>query len=114
MNTLRRRIQCIQSYFEQRQSLLRFDQVPDPRDPRGQRWRLGALLASALVSLTLLARSLRRAEQLTDDLCSSRLLRKLGIRRRVPASTLGETLSIVPPQSVHGSRAQRAGPRNPF
>jgi hypothetical protein len=100
MNTLRRRIQCIQSYFEQRQSLLRFDQVPDPRDPRGQRWRLGALLASALVSLTLLARSLRRAEQLTDDLCSSRLLRKLGIRRRVPDSTLGETLSIVPPQSM--------------
>ncbi|MCX5737827.1 MAG: hypothetical protein NTZ61_04900 [Proteobacteria bacterium] len=90
----------MQSYLEQRQALLRFDAVPDPRDPRGQRWRLGALLSSALVSLSLLARSLRRAEQLTDDLAGSRLLRKLGIRRRVPDSTLGDALAIVAPQHM--------------
>ena len=90
----------MQSYLEQRQSLLRFDHVPDPRDPRGQRWRLGPLLSSALVSLTLLAPSLRRAEQLTADLAGSRLLRKLGIRRRVPDSTLGDTLAVVAPQGL--------------
>ena len=100
MKSLRRRIQCMQSYLEQRQALLRFDSVPDPRDPRGQRWRLGPLLSSALVSLTLLAPSLRRAEQLTEDLAGSRLLRKLGIRRRVPDSTLGDTLAIVAPQAM--------------
>jgi hypothetical protein len=90
----------MQSYLEQRQSLLRFDHLPDPRDPRGQRWRLGALLSSALVSLTLLARSLRRAEQLSEDLAGSRLLRKLGIRRRVPDSTLGDALALVAPQAL--------------
>lgn len=100
MKSVSRRIQCMQSYLEQRHSLLRFDRVPDPRDPRGQRWRLGALLSSALVSLMLLARSLRRAEQLTEDLAGSRLLRKLGIRRRVPDSTLGDALALVAPQAL--------------
>ena len=48
----------------------------------------------------LLARSLRRAEQLTADLCTSRLLRRLGIRRRVPDSTLGDALAVVAPRSL--------------
>lgn len=90
----------MQSYLQQRQALLRFDAVPDPRDRRGRRWRLGALLSGALCSMMLLARSLRRAEQLTDDLAGSRLLRKLGIRRRVPDSTLGDALAIVAPQDM--------------
>lgn len=97
---VRRRIQGMQTYWRQRESLLRFDQVPDPRDRRGQRWSLGALLGSALVSLTLLAPSLRRAEELTEDLADSRLLRKLGVRRRVPDSTLGEALARVAPQAL--------------
>ena len=90
----------MQTYWRQREPLLRFEQVPDPRDRRGQRWSLGALLGGALVSLTLLARSLRRAEQLTEDLADSRLLRKLGIRRRVPDSTLGDALARVAPQAL--------------
>jgi len=90
----------MQSYLQQRQPLLRFGAVPDPRDRRGRRWPLGALLSAALCSMMLLARSLRRAEQLTDDLASSRLLRKLGVRRRVPDSTLGDALAIVAPQSM--------------
>jgi len=64
MNTVRRRLECMQTYLRQREAALRFEQVPDPRDPRGQRWSLGALLGAALVSLVLLARSLRQAEQL--------------------------------------------------
>jgi len=97
---LRRRIKCMQTYLRQRDSTLRFNQVADPRDPRGQRWPLGALLSSALVSLALLARSLRRAEQLSEDLAGSRLLRKLGIRRRVPDSTLGDALALVAPSQL--------------
>ena len=87
----------MQSYWRQRESLLRFEQVADPRDRRGQRWSLGALLGSALVSLTLLAPSLRRAEELTEDLAGSRLLRRLGIRSRVPDSTLGDAIARVAP-----------------
>lgn len=94
---IKRRIQAMQTYLRQREDVLRFDQVPDPRDPRGQRWTFSALLSAAVLSLALLARSLRRAEQLTDDLAGTRLLRRLGIRRRVPDSTLGEALATVAP-----------------
>jgi hypothetical protein len=98
--TLRRRIQSTQTYLAQRQEALRFDRVDDPRDPRGQRWRLSALLSSALLGMVLLARSLRRAEQLSEDLAGARLLRQLGLHRRVPDSTLGEALSRVAPSEL--------------
>ena len=97
---LRRRIKCMQTYLHQRDSTLRFERIADPRDPRGRRWPLEALLSGALVSLALLARSLRRAEQLSEDLAGSRLLRKLGIRRRVPDSTLGDALALVAPEQL--------------
>jgi hypothetical protein len=100
MDTLQRRIQCVQSYLQQRELLLRFDAVPNPRDRRGRRWSLGSLLTAALCTMALLARSLRRAEQLTADLSSSRLFRRLGIRRRVPDSTLGDAIAVVAPQAL--------------
>lgn len=100
MKTLQRRIECIQSYLQQRETLLRFDSVPNPRDPRGRRWQLGSLLTAALCTMALLARSLRRAEQLTADLSSSRLFRRLGIRRRVPDSTLGDAIAEVAPLAL--------------
>lgn len=100
MITLHRRIQCLQSYLQQRKLLLLFDSVPNPRGRRGRRWQLGSLLSAALLTMALLARSLRRAEQLTADLSSSRLFRRLGIRRRVPDSTLGDALAEVPPQAL--------------
>jgi hypothetical protein len=100
MKTLQRRIECIQSYLEQRETLLRFDAVPNPRDHRGRRWPLGSLLTAALCTMALLAPSLRRAEQLTADLSSSRLFRRLGIRRRVPDSTLGDAIAEVTPQAL--------------
>jgi hypothetical protein len=90
----------MQTYLRQREQVLRFDQVTDPRDRRGQRWRRATLLGGALVSLVLLAKSLRRAEQLTEDLSDSRLLRKLGVRRRIPDSTLGDALAQVAPQDM--------------
>lgn len=87
----------MQTYLRQREHVLRFDHVDDPRDPKGQRWDLGALLGSAVLGLTLLANSLRRVEQLTADLAGSHVLRRLGIRRRVPDSTLGDALAAVTP-----------------
>lgn len=100
METIHRRIQCIQSYLQQRELTLRFDAVPNPRDSRGRRWPLGSLLTAALCTMALLARSLRRAEQLTADLSHSRLFRRLGIRRRVPDSTLGDAIAEVVPQAL--------------
>lgn len=90
----------MQSYLQQRQTLLRFEAVSDPRGARGQRWPLRGLLTTAVLSLALLARSLRRAEQLSEELCDNRRLRRLGVRRRVPDSTLGDALSQVVPAEL--------------
>ncbi len=90
----------MQTYWSQRQQVLDFEHITDPRDRRGRRWKLEALLSMALVSMALLARSLRRAEQLSEDLCSNKLLRRRGIRRRVPDSTLGEALATVAPAEL--------------
>lgn len=57
-------------------------------------------MSAAVLTMALLAPSLRRAEQLTADLSHSRLFRRLGIRRRVPDSTLGDALAEVSPQAV--------------
>ena len=102
MKTLRRRIGALQSYLRQREDWLEFDAVRDPRGARGKRWPLRGLLATAVMSLALLARSLRRAEQLSEELCQSRRLRRLGVRRRVPDSTLGDALSQVTPAELLG------------
>jgi len=90
----------MQTYLQQRQDVLLFQGVRDPRARRGRRWKLAALLGCALTSLVLLSRSLRRAEQLSDDLAGSKLLRQLGIRRRVPDSTLGDALAQVAPAEL--------------
>jgi hypothetical protein len=97
---IQRRIRAMQTYLRQRDEVLRFEQVLDPRDPRGQRWTLSALLSAALVSMTLLARSLRAAEKLTDGLAGAKFLKRLGINRRVPDSTLGEALASVAPAEL--------------
>ncbi|MCL4755517.1 MAG: transposase family protein, partial [Myxococcales bacterium] len=56
----------------------RLDEVRDPRDPRGRRWQLGRLLASALLGMVAGSRSLREVEQLTDELTPP-IRAKLGI-----------------------------------
>lgn len=96
----KRRIACMQTFLRQRQDALGFEQVNDPRDRRGRRWSLGALLSWGVLSQALLAPSLRRAEQLSEDLCGSALLRGLGIRRRVPDNTLGEAIASAAPADL--------------
>ena len=93
--TLRRRIQTVQRYLRQRREVLCFDEIPDPRKERGQRWSLEALMSTAVFSLMLMVKSLRGAERLSEDLTEAQ--RKLGIKRRVPDSTLGDFLAEVDP-----------------
>lgn len=94
---LRRRIQTLQTFLHQRREALRFDDIPDPRDARGVRWSLPTLLSAAMWGMLLLGRSLRGAEALSEDLSSSRRLR---IARRVPDSTLGDTLARLDPAAL--------------
>lgn len=78
---------------------VRLDQVPDSRDRRGRRWRLDTLLTSALFGLVAGCRSLREVEQLTEELARP-IREKLGIPRRVPATTLRDALSSLEPDLV--------------
>ena len=70
----------------------------DPRDRRGKRWRAQVLLETAVVTLMLLARSLRRSEALSEELAAGR--RIPGLRRRIPDSTMGDFLSQVSPSDI--------------
>lgn len=93
--TLRRRIKTVQCFLRQRCEALRFDTVRDPRRRRGRRWSAQTLLSTAVVSLMILARSLRAVERLSEDLADGRRLK--GLVRRVPDSTLGDFLAQVSP-----------------
>lgn len=92
---LQRRIKTVQSFFRQRRCALQFDQLPDPRDRRGRRWTASALFSAAVMSLMMIARSLRGAERLTEELSHTQENR--GLTRRVPDSTLGDFLAQVDP-----------------
>lgn len=95
---LQRRARAIQVFLRQRGDALDFGDLPDPRKRRGRRWSLGALVSTAVLTLMLIARSLRAAERLSADLAGTQ--RKRGIRRRVPDSTLGDCLAAMSPQPI--------------
>ena len=93
---LRRRIIAFQSFLHQRREALRFDDIPDPRDPRGVRWPLATLLGAAMWGLLTIGRSLRATEELSEDLADAGS-RGVRISRRVPDSTLGDALARLSP-----------------
>jgi hypothetical protein len=90
----------------------RLDEVPDPRDRRGRRWPLGTLLRSAVVGLVSGAQGLGDVERTTAELTPA-VRRRLGIRRRVPDTTLRDTLCKLRPHEVrpHLHRVVRAAHR---
>lgn len=79
-----------------------FDQVVDPRDRRGRRWELKTLLVGAMAALVAGAKSLAHAEDLTAKM-SAATQRLLGIRRRIPDTTLRSTLCELGPDDLRQS-----------
>jgi len=77
----------------------RLDEVPDPRDRRGRRWPLGTLLRSAVVGLVSGAQGLGDVERTTAELTPA-VRRQLGIRRRVPDTTLRDALCKLRPYEL--------------
>lgn len=96
--TLRRRIKTVQSFLRQRADALCFKEVRDPRKRRGRRWSAQTLLSTTVTCLMMVARSLRSAERLSQDLAGARGLK--GLVRRLPDSTLGDFLSEVSPAPI--------------
>lgn len=85
--------------LSQRLREARLDEVEDPRDPRGRRWKLGTLLGAALLGLVAGCRSLLQVEALTEDL-SLATRQRFGLARRLPDTTLHNLLWQLQPQQV--------------
>ena len=77
----------------------RFDELADPRDPRGLRWKLTTLLHTAIVGLCAGCESLAQLEELTQRLATP-MRRWLGIARRVPDTTLRDLLCRLSPMQL--------------
>lgn len=71
--------------------------VPDPRQKRGQRWKLREILDSALFGLLTGCSALRAVEDLTEDMQGSPLLR---LPRRLPDTTLYRVLGRLSPAAI--------------
>jgi predicted transposase YbfD/YdcC len=76
-----------------------FDEVLDPRDRRGRRWDLKALLVGTVAALVAGAKSLADAEDLTAKM-STAIRRMLGISRRIPDTTLRSALCELEPDEL--------------
>ncbi len=80
---------CVR-FLRKRDNAPDFAHVKDPRQRRGRRWALAALLNSVFVGMLAFETALRGVERLTRDLEGCR--RYFGIDRRVPDSTLARIL----------------------
>ena len=95
---LEQRAKTIQTFLRQRKDALSFEGIRDPRRRRGRRWSAQTLLTTAVLGLMMLAKSLRSAERLSEDLANGKRIKGLG--RRVPDSTLGNFLSRLSPTPI--------------
>jgi DDE_Tnp_1-associated/Transposase DDE domain len=75
------------------------DEIADERDDRGKRWQLGALLRAALGGMLAGAKSVAEVETLSERL-SRPMRRLLGVRRRLPDTTLRSALCTVEPDRL--------------
>jgi hypothetical protein len=77
-------------------------EVEDPRDARGKRWPLAALLRAVVVGVAVGCRSLGQTEALTAEM-SPAVRSRLGIRRRVADTTMRDALVKVEPKKLRRS-----------
>lgn len=80
----------------------RLGDVDDPRDDRGKRWPLAALLTAVMTGLAAGCKSLAQTEALTAEM-SPAVRGRLGIRRRVADTTMRDALVKVEPRELRAS-----------
>lgn len=88
---IRAQVKRFARFLRKRDNRPDFTGVKDPRDRRGRRWTLQALLNAVFIGMFAFETSLRGVERLTRDLDGCR--RVLGINRRVPDTTLATLLT---------------------
>lgn len=75
-------------------------QTEDPRKPCNRQWRLSTLLRSVVMGVACGAKNLQEVERLTEEgALSARLFLGVGARR-VPDTTLRDTLCKLTPESI--------------
>ena len=93
---MNRRLFCMLS---KRLDELGLDEIHDTRADRGKRWKLGTLLRATLGALVAGTKSLAKVEELSERM-SQPTRRPLGIRRRLPDTTLRNALCTIEPDEV--------------
>ena len=78
------------------------EEVDDPRDARGKRWQLSALLKAVVVGVTAGCKSLGQTEALTAEM-SKAVRRRLGLSRRIADTTMRDALVKVEPKALRRS-----------
>jgi len=103
---LRERLQRIGRFVQHHadQETYRFDDVPDPRDPRGVRWSVGGQLRAVWLALLMGASTIREVESTSEELGTAR--RRNGRLDRLPDSTLEY---LLPDLEVAAFRAKLRG-----
>lgn len=81
---------------------LKLDRVRDPRKARGKRWSLDVLLGACVVGLTCRCRSLAQVESLSQEM-SCGMGRMLGLNRRLPDTTMRDSLMRIEPGQLRKS-----------
>jgi len=74
--------------------------IEDPRRKASTRWRIRTLLTTLIVGISASCRSLKQVERLTETGTSSAMRRLLGLRRRIPDTTLRDFLCKLAPESL--------------
>jgi len=96
----RRMLRRIAGLLKARLPDAHLDEVADPRQPRGKRWkRLDVLLRTTIVAMIAGCRSTAQTEALTAEL-SLPMRKLLRIGRRLPDTTLRSTLMAVQPDEL--------------
>jgi len=78
---------------------LGLDEIHDTRADRGKRWKLQTLLRATLGAMVAGTKSLAKVEELSERM-SRPTQRLLGIRRRLPDTTLRNALCTIEPDEV--------------
>lgn len=83
------------------------DDVADVRRREGRRWKLGTLLRAVSVGIAAGRKSFSETEALTEEM-SAAMGRRLGVRRRVPDTTMRDAVVRVEPDEIR-KRLHRQG-----
>ncbi len=78
---------------------LGLEQVADGRSARGIRWKLGPLLIAPLIAMAAGLKSFAETEKMTEEM-SSAMRKQLGIKGRIPDTTLRNTAVKIDPEEL--------------